>query len=275
LREGESYKLCQSRDGVNIENGLKGATIVRYWVALAEQFGAIEVATAGTGAKPSTRPSITRFSYATKQACGCVWTVEGKKQEDEAMSKLPMKQLACAIALSGACVTANAEIKDLGTLSVGATPFAGFILGGPPPVSFGDFFTFVLPPNGGSAYTVVNFPIPPLNLDLMFTSLSVFSMGGDAAIGGGDDVLMDSDSGVPGSGATQLSVNIGAQGVSQNMYLAIAGFTTGSAGGAYNGAISISPVPEPEVWAMMLVGVGLVGFRLRNRSKRASASRFA
>ncbi|MPZ44208.1 MAG: PEP-CTERM sorting domain-containing protein [Betaproteobacteria bacterium] len=191
------------------------------------------------------------------------------------MSRLPMKQLACAVALSGACVTSNAAITDLGTLNIGATPFAGFILGGPPPVSLGDFFTFVLPPNGGSAYSVVNFPIPPLNLDLMFTSLSLFSMGADAAIGGGDDVLMDSDSGVAGSGGTELSVNFGPQGASQNMYLAVSGFTTGSAGGAYNGAISVTSIPEPEVWAMMLVGVGLVGFRLRNRSKRASASRFA
>jgi hypothetical protein len=30
--------------------------------------------------------------------------------------------------------------------------------------------------------------------------------------------------------------------------------------------LTVTAVPEAETWAMMLVGVGLVGFRLRNRS---------
>ena len=42
----------------------------------------------------------------------------------------------------------------------------------------------------------------------------------------------------------------------------------------YSGPILVSPVPEPEIWAMMLVGAGLVGFRLRHRSKKFAANRF-
>ena len=38
--------------------------------------------------------------------------------------------------------------------------------------------------------------------------------------------------------------------------------------------VSVTPVPEPETWAMMLIGAGLVGFRLRNRSKKVAANRF-
>lgn len=49
-----------------------------------------------------------------------------------------------------------------------------------------------------------------------------------------------------------------------NYYLYIAGATTG---GTYNGNISISPVPEPESYAMMLAGIGLMGFVARRRTK--------
>ena len=31
-------------------------------------------------------------------------------------------------------------------------------------------------------------------------------------------------------------------------------------------SISIAPVPEPETWAMMAAGLGLVGFAARRRS---------
>lgn len=42
-------------------------------------------------------------------------------------------------------------------------------------------------------------------------------------------------------------------------------FSTGSFG------LTISAVPEPEIWAMMAVGLGLVSYRLRRRSKAAQA----
>lgn len=31
--------------------------------------------------------------------------------------------------------------------------------------------------------------------------------------------------------------------------------------------ITVAAVPEPEVWAMMLIGVGLIGYQLRRKSK--------
>jgi len=38
----------------------------------------------------------------------------------------------------------------------------------------------------------------------------------------------------------------------------------------FNGSmygITVAAVPEPEVWAMMLIGVGLIGYQLRRKSK--------
>jgi hypothetical protein len=47
----------------------------------------------------------------------------------------------------------------------------------------------------------------------------------------------------------------------------------GSAGAnaSYGGTINVSAVPEPETWAMMLGGLGLVGFMARRRKKAEAA----
>ena len=42
----------------------------------------------------------------------------------------------------------------------------------------------------------------------------------------------------------------------------------GIARGARTGTTHITPVPEPSQWAMMLAGLGLVGFIVRRNSKR-------
>lgn len=53
-------------------------------------------------------------------------------------------------------------------------------------------------------------------------------------------------------------------------HLDVLGTATGSKGGQYNGAITISPVPEAETYSMMLLGLGLIGFIAR-RSKQNQA----
>jgi hypothetical protein len=35
--------------------------------------------------------------------------------------------------------------------------------------------------------------------------------------------------------------------------------------------VTIAPVPEPEIWAMMAVGMGLVGYQLRRKQARTTA----
>ena len=45
----------------------------------------------------------------------------------------------------------------------------------------------------------------------------------------------------------------------------VSGKATGTAGGLYAGALSAQPVPEAETYAMMLAGLGLVGFLVSRR----------
>lgn len=192
---------------------------------------------------------------------------------------MTVKQLICGIAVSAVSLSANAassssETFDLGLVAAGtAKSFNRAVVVGELPITFSDFILFQLPANGGSAYSVVDFPIPALGLGVSFASLSLWSTGADGAIGGtgaNADTLITQ---VGGTSST-LSFNVGVQ-PPGNMYMFVSGFTTGAAGGLYNGSVAVFPVPipEPETWAMMLVGAGLVGFRLRKQSKKSAAHR--
>lgn len=195
------------------------------------------------------------------------------------MRKQLIRQLVCSAVVSIASVSAaSADTLDLGLVAAGTTEsFNRAVIGGPAPVTFEDFITFELPLNGGSAYSVIDFPVPALNLGLTFASMALFSMGADGAIGGtgaNADTLIAQAGGVPNTTSTSLAFTVPQQ-IPGKMYLFVSGFTTASAGGLYNGSVAVfpAPVPEPETWAMMLVGAGLVGFRLRNRSRKAAANR--
>lgn len=189
------------------------------------------------------------------------------------MPNFSMKKMVCALMLSGACVSTQAATTDLGTIDFGApTPFNGSMI---PAGVFNDIFSFILPANGGSGYSVLNFPVsfPGGSFNTVLSTLSLVSDPDGIPFNADDDLLASAVTPPAGSG-NSLSLTWGSTGGGP-MYLNVTGITNGITGGLYSGAISVSPVPEPEVWAMMLVGVGLVGFRLRHRSKRVSAARFA
>ena len=43
-------------------------------------------------------------------------------------------------------------------------------------------------------------------------------------------------------------------------------------GGTYTGTLNVAPVPEPATWAMMIAGIGVVGFAMRRRADRVAVS---
>lgn len=172
---------------------------------------------------------------------------------------MKLKNLVLALGLVAAS-SANATTTAVGTVGVGMpSPFSGFAAAGHP---FSDNFTFDLPTNGGTGYSVINFPlsIPGSTFNTLLTTMSLFS-NADGILFNGDDVLLSSTSGSPDS----LGLTWGAS-AAGSYYLNISGVTNGSLGGLYNGAISVTAIPEPEVWAMLVAGIGLVGLQLRRRS---------
>ncbi len=52
-----------------------------------------------------------------------------------------------------------------------------------------------------------------------------------------------------------------------NYVLEVRGDVVGTAGGSYAGVLNIAPIPEPGEWALMLIGLGMIGF-LAVRRKR-------
>jgi len=172
------------------------------------------------------------------------------------------KSLIAAVMAFGSLVAgqASATTTALGPIAVGVpVPFAG-VANGP----FTDIFTFTLPANGGSGYSVTDFTLLPLMFNTALVNFSLVS-NADGIVGSADDQVVKSTTAV--NGADTLSLTYGAS-PGGNYYLSVMGITSGSSGGIYNGAISVAapaPVPEPETWAMMIAGLGAVGFLARRR----------
>ncbi len=168
-------------------------------------------------------------------------------------------RLVAALILAGAALSANATEKAVGAVAPGVpAAFNGVVIGAG---LFSDVFTFTLPSNGGSGYSVINFPLDlgaAGSFNTIFSSLSLYS-NPDGILFNDDDALLTS---VAGAGPLGLTWGPSAGG---SMYLTVMGVATGTTGGLYSGAISVSPVPEAETWAMMGLGLGLVGLQLRRR----------
>jgi hypothetical protein len=170
-----------------------------------------------------------------------------------------LKKAAGMALLTVAATAANATTIDLGPIPVGPTPTTQSIfVASPGP--FNDIFTFTMPANGGSGYSVFNFPIPGL-VNTALTGVSLFS-NFDGILFNADDTVLTSIT----SNQNKMTLNWGPS-AAGSYYLNVTGIANGSMGGAYGVAIGVSPVPEPESYAMMLIGLGLMGAIARRRNK--------
>jgi hypothetical protein len=178
------------------------------------------------------------------------------------MKNLAKKVLVAAM-MSGAALAANATNTVLGAATIGAPLSFGGYASGP----FLDNFLFSLPANGGSGYSVSDFTFLPIQFNTVFSGMTLVS-NADGIIGNSDDTIISTVL-APQGGSGNLSLSIGPK-PAGNYYLSVFGITNGSQGGIYNGAISVTavtPVPEPESYAMFLAGLGVMGAIAVRRNK--------
>ena len=133
--------------------------------------------------------------------------------------------------------------------------------------SFEDTYSFELVSSliieQSSAVTANNTP----KLHISNGSYSLFNMGGNGLIGGGDDVLVEGAftfDGTTGSTMHQVALGVG------KFYFDVKGLADGTKGGFYTltSTVVAVPIPEPEIYAMMAAGLGLMGFVARRRQQR-------
>jgi hypothetical protein len=187
------------------------------------------------------------------------------------MNKFSLKQVAAVAVLAGASVGANATTTDLGTIT-NNTPvtFSGVIQGSG--IGINDIFTFNFEqPNVGSGYDVVNVPLtfsPNANFNTALATMTLMS-NDNGIVGDFDDAVLKSTVlPSPGNSSDNLSLTWDLP-ITGPAYINITGITNGSEGGIYAGAIAAA-VPEPETYAMLLAGLGLMGAVVRRRGRKTS-----
>ncbi len=159
-----------------------------------------------------------------------------------------MKKLFCASALALAAlasVNASAAVYNAGFVAANNTTqllHNGFVGSG----ALSDTINFTLLSNAPSSSTIAaSFEFSPALHIENFTAS-----------------LYDSSNNLLGTGGSNVAFATGAL-AAGNYHLNITGNVTGGFGGAYSA--NITPAPEPETWAMMLAGLGLVASAARRK----------
>ena len=194
------------------------------------------------------------------------------------MINLTLKRAVAIAMLAGASVAANAAEQNVGTVKFDVpTSFNGSVLksAGDATASLNDIIRFT--PEGPAAsagFSVINFPLtlPSGDLGLSLATVSLNSAGADGIIGDKDDVMLKA------SVFSDLGNTNGHISFSYDKPLAASEYFLTSPGlravpweAHIRGSISISPVPEPETYAMLLAGLGLMGAVVRRRSMRKNS----
>ena len=162
---------------------------------------------------------------------------------------LRMSGIAVAVSLGLSAGTASAVIDEIDFSAGNNDIFGNTAVVG----SFADTFSFSVPGSTSVAASVIS-GFDSNNFQVAFTGFELFNSAGGPALATGFTA--------GGFFATLPSLSI-TTGTTYD--LVVTGNLIGAAPGSYAGNINISPVPEPETYAMLLVGLGLVGFAARRR----------
>jgi hypothetical protein len=125
--------------------------------------------------------------------------------------------------------------------------------------TFSDVFTFnVGTPFDAASSVTSSYLNTPQTKDLLITGFSLYRYDPATMAILGTAIAGINETGF-GSNPTD-SWSLSAYGLSSGYYaLKVDGQVMGAGGGAFGGDLTISPVPEPQAWAMLLAGLGLFG----------------
>lgn len=122
--------------------------------------------------------------------------------------------------------------------------------------SFVDLFTFEIPADSSGAGDANVVSLTSRNItNVQLTAFTLF-----------DSLSGVFSTGVIDSTGTEATLSFSGGKVPGSYTLTVAGYKVNTAlSGSYSGNIAISPVPEPETYAMLFAGLGLIGFSARRR----------
>ncbi len=178
--------------------------------------------------------------------------------------KLKFLALAAGLMMSSAASAAvNLNLVDstaLGSFGAPMTWSEGFAVSGPGTIDHSLTFTITENLYAGSGVFDI-----PVDLTYGAFTMNVFNIDGLTA-----EIFDSTDTPYTaftpaGSNTDHLTLPAGAYFATGNYTLKVGGTATGNNGGMYTIAAVTAPVPEPEAWGMLLVGLGLIGLRLRRK----------
>jgi hypothetical protein len=131
--------------------------------------------------------------------------------------------------------------------------------------SFTDVFTFnISTPFDAAASVTSSYLNTQQTKDLLITGFSLYRYDPGTMAILGTAIAGVNETGF-GSHPTD-SWSLSAYGLSSGYYaLQINGQVLGAGGGAFGGDLTVSPVPEPQSWAMLLAGLGMLGMATRRQ----------
>jgi hypothetical protein len=166
-----------------------------------------------------------------------------------------------AVLLAGAAFSANAADASHTTkavvLNAGASAFSGSFSAGLAQNTFADKFSFSV--SGASKLVADLTSTAPAAAGLDITGFNLYATGGTLVYSGKKISTGYLDN-------WKLNGPVLAAG---SYYLEVDGKVNSAAAGSFSGNIRVAAVPEPETYAMLLAGLGLIGFTAARRRKNA------